>query len=127
MAVRKSTGKSAFKHQPKSHSLIREHAEYIEVPGGTVRPDARGRITLSHNVIVISEAAKLATCYRQYVDKEGNILLRPMVEIPSREQWIHQDPAVLASIREGVEQANRGVLVRGLDFSQYADEQIEED
>jgi len=36
--------------------------------------------------------------------ENGDILLKPMVQIPAGEAWIYEDPKVLASIKRGLAQ-----------------------
>lgn len=50
--------------------------------------------------------------------EDGSIVLTPMAYleregrwIPEREMWIHRDPEVLASLKRGVSQAERGETV----------------
>jgi predicted transcriptional regulator len=43
-------------------------------------------------------------------------------EIPDREKWVHNNPEVLKSIKEGMKQANEGKVVEK-DFSEFADTQ----
>ena len=45
-----------------------------------------------------------------YVGEDGDILLRPVVTIPSKEAWIYENPTVLEEIRKGLSEANQGSL-----------------
>jgi len=45
-----------------------------------------------------------------YVGEDGDILLRPVVTIPSKEAWIYENPTVLEGIRKGLFEANQGKL-----------------
>ena len=54
----------------------------------TVRPDAKGRITLG-------KLAKGISSYRIHSEEGGKIVLEPFVEIPAREHWIFQNPQAL--------------------------------
>jgi len=36
--------------------------------------------------------------------ENGDILLKPMVQIPADEAWIYRDPEVLASVKRGLAQ-----------------------
>ncbi|HET7273608.1 MAG TPA: hypothetical protein VFI91_00390, partial [Longimicrobiaceae bacterium] len=57
---------------------------------GFVHPDARGRLTLG-------SAAQKAD-YRVLVNEKGQILLDPVVAIPTSEAWLWQTPALRASM-----------------------------
>ena len=50
-------------------------------PVTQVRPDSKGRITLSKLTEGISS-------FNVSKDEDGRILLEPMVEIPAREKWL---------------------------------------
>ena len=54
----------------------------------TVRPDAKGRITLG-------KLAKGISSYLIHSEEGGKIVLEPFVEIPAREHWIFQNPQAL--------------------------------
>lgn len=76
---------------------------------GTVRPDPRGRLTLAKSKESVAKMPQ-ATAYQQLVNEFGEILLIPVVEIPLREIWIHQDPEAFASLQRGIGQAARGEI-----------------
>ena len=48
-----------------------------------------------------------ADSYQVFVGKEGDILLRPAVSIPSNEAWIYRNPEVIAKIRKGLQGSGR--------------------
>ena len=47
--------------------------------------------------------------------------------IPERELWLYGNQDALKLFREGLAQAQRGEVVRGLDFSLYANDDIEDE
>lgn len=67
----------------------------------TVRPDAKGRITLG-------KLAEGVSSYRVYQEKDGCLRLEPYTEIPARERWLYENPEALASVLKGIEQAEAG-------------------
>lgn len=82
---------------------------------GTVHPDPRGRLTLAKRK---GENSRRIDGYRQYVGPEGEILLIPMVEIPARELWVHQNPEVKAAILRGMADVEAGRVHR-LDLDEF--------
>ncbi|KUK66089.1 MAG: Uncharacterized protein XD85_0425 [Parcubacteria bacterium 34_609] len=42
------------------------------------------------------------------LDRMGNILLRPLITIPSREAWIYEKPELIGKIRKGLQEAKEG-------------------
>lgn len=98
--------------------LARAPGEFVEV--GTVRPDPRGRLTLAKPKGSTAKVSKV-DAYKQLINEDGSILLIPVVEIPVRELWIHQNPEAMASLRRGIEQAERGEG-RKLDLSELPDD-----
>jgi hypothetical protein len=81
----------------------------------TLRPDAKGRITLGQRAAGISG-------YKVTDLGDGNLMLTAMKEIPARELWLYKNPEALAMVEEGLRQAARGETYYLGDFSQYADE-----
>jgi hypothetical protein len=59
------------------------------------------------------------TSYKAY--QEGDkIILEPMTEIPAREAWLYQNPTALASVLEGLKQAEDGrVSELDIDYSEF--------
>jgi hypothetical protein len=82
----------------------------------TVRPDAKGRITLGR-------IAKGISSFRVHQEEGGRIVLEPFVEIPAREHWIFKNPEALAMLEEGLRDAAAGRTVRMPNFAQYADDE----
>ena len=83
-----------------------------------VRPDPQGRISLRKSQSPESKA----TAYKTYRGPHGEILLMPIVEIPERELWVHENPAVKASLIRGIEQSAQGETRTWGSFSQFLQE-----
>ena len=81
----------------------------------TVRPDAKGRITLG-------AFAKGISSFRATKEKDGKIVLEPFVEIPAREHWIFKNPEALAALEQGLADSAAGRIHYLGDFSQYAND-----
>lgn len=82
-------------------------------PVTQVRPDSKGRVTLSKLTDGISS-------FNVSKDEDGRILLEPMVEIPAREKWLFENPEALASVRRGIADAKAGRVVSRPSFAKYA-------
>ena len=70
--------------------------------------DAKKRISLGEKLLKF--ISKTPEAYKVFIDKEGNILLRPVVTVPADEAWIYQDPKVIGRIRQGFAEAKQGKL-----------------
>ena len=68
--------------------------------------DAKKRIGLGEKLLKL--ISKTPEAYKVFVDKEGDILLRPVVTIPASEAWIYENPKVLEQIRVGLSEAKQG-------------------
>ena len=80
--------------------------------------DSRNRICLTQ---FISKNLSV-TSYRAYQEGE-KIILEPMAEVPAWEAWLYNSPKALASVLEGIEQADKGQLSKlDLDLSQFEEE-----
>ena len=82
----------------------------------TVRPDAKGRITLGN-------LAKGISSFRVHSEEGGKIILEPFVEIPAREHWIFKNPEALAALEQGLADSAAGRTHYMGDFSQYANDE----
>ena len=47
---------------------------------------------------------------RVYVNDKGDILLKPVVEIPADEIWLYKDKKVLEEVLEGIKEAEQGKI-----------------
>lgn len=88
------------------------------VPVTQVRPDAKGRVTLSKLADGISS-------FNVSQDENGRILLEPMVEIPAREKWLFDNPKAVASVRRGLAEAKAGKTKSVGSFAKYIEEDDE--
>ncbi|MBU4343424.1 MAG: hypothetical protein KKG21_05390 [Candidatus Omnitrophica bacterium] len=50
--------------------------------------------------------------FKIFLGDEGDILLRPMTNIPSKELWVHHDPEVLKSIQRGMRDIKEGRVTK---------------
>jgi len=87
---------------------IHIEADFEEVESKTV--DQRNRLVLS----VLQKLPEVKRV-KVYINLQGEILIRPMVEIPASEAWLYQNKKALASVRRGLEQAAKG-KVKELDL-----------
>ena len=81
----------------------------------TVRPDAKGRITLG-------ALAKGISSYRIHKQTDGKLVLEPFTEIPLREQWLYKNPQALEAVRQGLQDSAAGRIHDLGDFTQYAND-----
>ncbi|MFH1903672.1 MAG: hypothetical protein ABIK20_06460 [Candidatus Omnitrophota bacterium] len=82
--------------------------------------DAKKRIGLGEKLLKF--ISKTPEAYQVFIDKEGDILLRPVVTIPASEAWIYQNPKVLAQIRQGFAEAKQGKLEKVEDLDVFLKE-----
>ena len=50
--------------------------------------------------------------FKVFLGNEGDILLRPMANIPSKELWIYQNPDVLKRIQKGLQDAKENKVTK---------------
>jgi hypothetical protein len=84
----------------------------------TIRPDAKGRITLG-------KLAKGCSSFRATLDDEGRIILEPFAEIPAREKWLFENKSALTAVREGLDQSAQGKVRSRGSFAQFANDEID--
>ena len=71
--------------------------------------DSKKRITLKDKVIKEPPLDRMEIdAFEILVGDEGDVLLRPMTNIPSKELWIYQNPKVLKRIQKGLQDARAG-------------------
>ena len=82
------------------------------------------RVSLTR--LLSKEERKLFSSFRAYKEDDGRIVLEPMVEVPAKEHWIYKNPAALASLMRGIEDAKAGRIKNRGSFAKYAKEDEEE-
>jgi len=75
------------------------------IPVDTRPLDSKHRITLGGRLYKLFMSKMKIDSYRVFVGKQGDILLRPAVSIPSSEAWVYRNPQVIGKIRKGLEEA----------------------
>lgn len=81
--------------------------------------DVKKRILLGEKVHnMIAKKTKLDG-FKIFIGDEGDILLRPVVTIPSREAWIYKNPEVMRQIRKGLGEAKQGKIEKIKDIDKF--------
>jgi hypothetical protein len=84
----------------------------------TVRPDAKGRITLG-------SLAKGVSSFQVREQPDGSLLLEPFKEVPAREAWLYENPEALDSLRKGLADAEAGRVRKRGSFSSYVTDEAD--
>lgn len=82
--------------------------------------DSKNRITLGNKItkeIPLSDMK--IDSFEIFIGDEGDILLRPMTNIPSKELWIYQNPGVLKRIQKGLQDAREGKIKEVKDVKKF--------
>ena len=77
------------------------------------RTDAKKRLSLG-------EALAGSSAFNIYRNTFGQLFLDPVRAVPADEAWLFENPAALASVKRGLEQAARGEVHDLGDFSKHA-------
>lgn len=95
-----------LKVHKKDKNTIMVNKEFL--PVDTRWLDSKNRITLKERWYKFFASRNKVDSYQVFVDRDGDILLRPAVTIPSNEAWIYRNPKVIGKIRKGLEEAASG-------------------
>lgn len=75
--------------------------------------DSRNRITLGEKIMNHQPLSGMeVNSFEIFVDDEGEILLCPLADIPSRELWVHQNPQIMKRLQKGIQAAREGKVTR---------------
>lgn len=81
-----------------------------------VKADSKNRIALG------KKASVRVSIYKVYCNSIGQIILDPQVTIPAHEQWLFKNKTAASQVKSGLEDAQKGRLVKGReDFSKYVE------
>src|SRR5437879_4541721 len=99
--------------------VILERDTVFEDVKESIRADEKGRVILGRE--------SSGKNYRVSKSATGEILLIPVVVIPERDMWLYKNPKALAMFHQGLAEASAGKVTASEDFSQYADDDIEDE
>ena len=81
--------------------------------------DSKHRITIGGRLQKLMAGKMKIDSYQVFVGKEGDILLRPAVSVPSNEAWIYRNPEVISKIRRGLKEAAEGKIEKADDLEGF--------
>lgn len=81
--------------------------------------DSKNRINLSEKVVKLTSQKSKVEAYKVFVGEKGDILLRPVVVIPSNEAWLYKNKEALKLVRQGLAEAAAGELERVDDLDEF--------
>ena len=82
--------------------------------------DSKNRVTLGNRIMGKTPLGRMEVdAFGFFIGSEGDILLRPMANVPSRELWIYQNPKVLKSIQNGLQDAQEGKITEVKDVKGF--------
>ena len=86
---------------------------------GMKQLDSKDRISLGGKLKkMISDKLDMEG-FQVFLGKDGDILLRPTVAIPAREAWVFRNPKAMGAIREGLEDACHGRIIKVKKLEDY--------
>ena len=85
----------------------------------SIKADEKGRVLLGRDFS--------GKHFRISVSANGEILLTPVVVIPERDIWLYKNPQALAKFHQGLAEAAAGKVTASEDFSEYANDHIEDE
>ena len=83
-----------------------------------LRPDAKGRVLLGKLAFGVSG-------FMVTVTPDNKIILEPYTEIPLQEKWLFENEQVKQQVRQGLDDAKAGRIVKKGGFSTFIDDDIE--
>ena len=81
--------------------------------------DSKHRITMGGKLQKLMAGKMKIDSYQVFVGKEGDILLRPAVSVPSSEAWVYRNPKVIGKIRQGLKEASEGKIEKADDLESF--------
>jgi hypothetical protein len=90
----------------KGETIEKDNQEFI--PFDIRFIDSKNRITISEKILKKISGRNRINQFQVLVGQEGDILLRPLTTIPSREAWIYEKPELIKQIRKGLQEAKEG-------------------
>ncbi|MEK6733287.1 MAG: hypothetical protein AABY55_06630 [Candidatus Omnitrophota bacterium] len=109
--------KTLKSYEKAKKEIIDIHEEFV--PYNTKPLDSKHRITLGGKLAKSLGKRMEVEAYQVFVAKNGDILLRPAVSIPSSEAWVYRNPEVIGKVRKGLQEAREGKIKRIDDLDSF--------
>jgi hypothetical protein len=109
--------KTSNTHSKARTETININEEFM--PYHTKPLDSKYRITLGNRLARLIGKRINVEAFKIFVGKNGDILLRPTVSIPSNEAWVYRNLKVIARVRAGLEEAREGKTERVDDLDSF--------
>jgi hypothetical protein len=108
----------------KTIKAVQRKKEVVEIretfmPVDTRPLDSKNRITLGGRLQKLMMSKMKIDSYQVFVGKEGDILLRPAVSVPSNEAWVYRNPEVIDKVRQGLKEAAEGKAEKVNDLESF--------
>lgn len=85
--------------------------------------DDRNRINIGTDIVKkIKNLFKKVDSFEVFLGEDGDILLRPSANIPSKELWLYQNPKALDMVRKGLKEAKEGDVIQVDDVDEYLED-----
>ena len=81
--------------------------------------DSKSRVVLGDKLKKILSKRMKVDAFEVLIGEEGDVLLRPVANIPSKEAWLHQNPKALKQVVQGLTQAKQGKTQKVVDLDQF--------
>lgn len=107
-------------YEKTKREIIDIHEEFASYD--TKPLDSKHRITLGGKLVRSLGKQMKVDSYQVFIAKNGDILLRPMANIPSKELWVHQNPDVLESIHRGMQDIKEGRVTKVKNLDRFLKE-----
>lgn len=89
------------------------------IPVDTKSLDSKHRLNLGGEVAGFFSGRMKVDSFQIYVGKSGDVLLRPVAHVPSRELWLYQNSSALAKVKKGLQEAKDGKTRKVSDLGKF--------
>jgi len=90
----------------KNETIEKDNQKFIPIDIRFI--DSKNRITIGEKIIKKISGQNKVNQFQIFIGQDGDILLRPLTAIPSREAWIYEKPELIGQIRKGLQEAKDG-------------------
>ena len=83
--------------------------------------DSKNRINLGDKVKKVLLRKMKVDAFQIFVGEDGDVLLRPVVNVPAKEAWLFKNPGALRVVKKGLKEAKAGKIEKVLDLDKFID------
>ena len=81
--------------------------------------DGKNRISLGGRIRKALLKKMRVDTFKIFIGSDGDVLLRPMANVPSKEAWLYENKKAMSQVNAGLSEAKRGKVEKVIELEDF--------